>query len=128
MSAFAAEVEAVEADDMEVGLDYWLPGDVELQQMRLQQTRESFDPCTAVCTALYKTVKSVHDSNEFVTQIASLFQAELQNIQKSLSSGEQEKVELVKSLACLKDDLTRLQVYTVWGYQKKLKAVAKHLQ
>ena len=37
-------------------------------------------------------------------------QAELQNIQKSLSSGEQEKVELVKSLACLKDDLTRLQV------------------
>ena len=36
-------------------------------------------------------------------------QAELQNIQKSLSSGEQEKVELVKSLACLKDDLTRLQ-------------------
>ena len=44
-----------------------------------------------------------------MTQIASLFQAELQNIQKSLSSGEQEKVELVKSLACLKDDLTRLQ-------------------
>ena len=44
MSALAAEVEAVEAEDMEVGLDYWLPGDVELQQMRLQQTRESFDP------------------------------------------------------------------------------------
>ena len=38
MSALAAEVEAVEAEDMEVGLDYWLPGDVELQQMRLQQT------------------------------------------------------------------------------------------
>ena len=33
MSALAAEVEAVEAKDMEVGLDYWLPGDVELQQM-----------------------------------------------------------------------------------------------
>ena len=27
MSALAAEVEAVEAEDMEVGLDYWLPGD-----------------------------------------------------------------------------------------------------
>ena len=32
MSALAAEVEAVEAEDMEVGLDYWLPGDVKLQQ------------------------------------------------------------------------------------------------
>ena len=31
------------------------------------------------------------------------------NIQKSLSTGEQEKVELMKSLACLKDELTRLQ-------------------
>ena len=44
MSALTAEVEAVEAEDMEVGLDYWLPGDVELQKTRLQQTRESFDP------------------------------------------------------------------------------------
>ena len=26
MSALAAEVEAVKAEDMEVGLDYWLPG------------------------------------------------------------------------------------------------------
>lgn len=34
---------------------------------------------------------------------------ELSNIQRSLSNGEQEKVELMKSLACLKDDLTRLQ-------------------
>ena len=28
MSALVAEVEAVEAEDMEAGLDYWLPGDV----------------------------------------------------------------------------------------------------
>ena len=48
MSALAAEVEAVEAEDMEVGLDYWLPGDVELQQMRLQQTWESFDPLSVL--------------------------------------------------------------------------------
>ena len=48
MSALAAEVEAVEAEDMEVGLDYWLPGDVELKQMRLQQTRESFDPLSVL--------------------------------------------------------------------------------
>ena len=34
---------------------------------------------------------------------------ELYNIQQSLSTGEQEKVELMKNLACIKDDLTRLQ-------------------
>ena len=33
MSALAAEVEAIVVEDMEVGLYYWLPGDVELQQM-----------------------------------------------------------------------------------------------
>jgi len=33
----------------------------------------------------------------------------LLNIQQSLYTGEQEKIELMKSLACLKDDLTRLQ-------------------
>ena len=33
MSALAAEVEAIGVEYMEVGLDYWLPGDVELQQM-----------------------------------------------------------------------------------------------
>ena len=48
MSALAAEVVAVEVEDMEVGLDYWLPGDVELQQMQLQQTRESFDPLSVL--------------------------------------------------------------------------------
>ena len=34
---------------------------------------------------------------------------ELQSIQQSLTSGEAEKVELMRSLACLKDDLIRLQ-------------------
>ncbi len=33
--------------------------------------------------------------------------SELLNIQRSLTSGEQEKQELMRSLACLKDDLTR---------------------
>lgn len=36
--------------------------------------------------------------------------AELRNIQKSLSSGEKEKADLMQSLAKLKDDLTRLQL------------------
>ena len=35
--------------------------------------------------------------------------SELCNIQKSLTNGEMEKIELVKNLACLKDDLIRLQ-------------------
>ena len=38
------------------------------------------------------------------------FRSELQNIQQSLVTGEQEKVQLMKSLACLKEDLTRLEV------------------
>ncbi len=41
---------------------------------------------------------------------AQAIRAELLNIQRSLSSGEQEKQELMRSLACLKDDLTRCGV------------------
>lgn len=44
-----------------------------------------------------------------ITQ-AQAIMAELREIQRSLSSGEQEKVELMRSLAKLKDDLTRLQL------------------
>jgi len=40
---------------------------------------------------------------------AAAIRTELLNIQRSLTSGEREKAELMKSLACLKDDLTRLQ-------------------
>eukprot|EP00096_Caligus_rogercresseyi_P009991 TRINITY_DN3507_c0_g1_i1.p1 TRINITY_DN3507_c0_g1~~TRINITY_DN3507_c0_g1_i1.p1 ORF type:complete len:1225 (-),score=456.01 TRINITY_DN3507_c0_g1_i1:489-4163(-) len=40
---------------------------------------------------------------------AQAIKLELYNIHQSLSCGEMEKVELMKSLACLKDDLTRLQ-------------------
>jgi len=40
---------------------------------------------------------------------AQAIRTELLSIQQSLYTGEQEKIELMKSLACLKDDLTRLQ-------------------
>ena len=40
---------------------------------------------------------------------AQAIRTELLNIQQSLYTGEREKIELMKSLACLKDDLTRLQ-------------------
>ena len=40
---------------------------------------------------------------------ANAIRSELQSIQQSLAIGEHEKIELMKNLACLKDDLTRLQ-------------------
>jgi hypothetical protein len=40
---------------------------------------------------------------------ANAIRSELQSIQQSLAIGEHEKVGLMKNLACLKDDLTRLQ-------------------
>ena len=49
MSALVAELEAMEVEDMEVGLDYWLPGDVKLQQMQFAaNARESFDPLSVL--------------------------------------------------------------------------------
>ncbi|XP_073954553.1 WW and C2 domain containing protein kibra isoform X3 [Choristoneura fumiferana] len=41
---------------------------------------------------------------------AQAIMTELKNIQKSLTSGEKERAELMQSLAKLKDDLTRLQL------------------
>ena len=41
---------------------------------------------------------------------AQAIMTELHQIQRSLSSGEKERVELMQSLAKLKDDLTRLQL------------------
>lgn len=41
---------------------------------------------------------------------AQAIMTELKNIQKSLTSGEKEKADLMQSLAKLKDDLTRLQL------------------
>ena len=45
MSALVAEVEAVEAEDMEAGLDYWLPGDVGKRVRSLQLSHEEFLRC-----------------------------------------------------------------------------------
>lgn len=41
---------------------------------------------------------------------AQAIMTELKNVQKSLTSGEKEKADLMQSLAKLKDDLTRLQL------------------
>ena len=53
--------------------------------------------------------KFVDNGRGLTVEEAKAVRAELLSIQQSLSTGEQEKIELMKSLACLKDDLTRLQ-------------------
>ena len=53
--------------------------------------------------------KYSEESNGLTLEEARAIKTELNNIQKSLTVGEQEKIELMKNLACLKDDLTRLQ-------------------
>lgn len=52
---------------------------------------------------------SGHHSGCYNITEAQAIMTELRNIQKSLSSGEKEKAELMQSLAQLKDELTRLQ-------------------
>lgn len=53
---------------------------------------------------------SGHHSGCYNITEAQAIMTELRNIQKSLSSGEKEKAELMQSLAQLKDELTRLQL------------------
>jgi protein KIBRA len=53
---------------------------------------------------------SAHEGGCYNITEAQAIMTELRNIQKSLSSGEKEKAELMQSLAKLKDDLTRLQL------------------
>ncbi|XP_008192133.1 protein kibra isoform X2 [Tribolium castaneum] len=77
----------------------------ELEQIRneMKYTQKGVDTLTNVEQKL-----SSHQGYNIVE--AQAIMAELVNIQKSLSSGEKEKAELMQSLAKLKDDLTRLQL------------------
>ena len=50
-----------------------------------------------------------HQYSNMTMEEANAIRSELQSIQQSLAIGEHEKIELMKNLACLKDDLTRLQ-------------------
>lgn len=53
---------------------------------------------------------SLHQGGRYTISDAQAIMNEVRNIQKSLSSGEKEKADLMQSLAKLKDDLTRLQL------------------
>lgn len=53
---------------------------------------------------------SLQQGGRYTISDAQAIMNEVRNIQKSLSSGEKEKADLMQSLAKLKDDLTRLQL------------------
>jgi protein KIBRA len=61
---------------------------------------------------LYSVEKKLnsHQNGCYNLSEAQAIMEEVRKIQKSLISGEREKKELMKSLAQVKDDLTRLQL------------------
>ncbi|XP_067204662.1 protein kibra isoform X2 [Linepithema humile] len=79
----------------------------ELEQIRAEMncTQRGVDTLVSVEQKL-----SGHHAGCYNITEAQAIYAELRNIQKSLSSGEKEKAELMQSLAQLKDELTRLQL------------------
>ncbi|XP_012274634.1 protein kibra [Orussus abietinus] len=79
----------------------------ELEQIRAEMncTQRGVDTLASVEQKL-----SAHNGGCYNITEAQAIMTELRNIQKSLSSGEKEKAELMQSLAQLKDELTRLQL------------------
>nr|XP_012149559.1 PREDICTED: protein kibra isoform X3 [Megachile rotundata] len=79
----------------------------ELEQIRAEMncTQRGVDTLSSVEQKL-----SGHHGGCYNITEAQAIMTELRNIQKSLSSGEKEKAELMQSLAQLKDELTRLQL------------------
>ncbi|KAJ8922722.1 hypothetical protein NQ315_007757 [Exocentrus adspersus] len=79
----------------------------ELEQIRneMTYTERGVETLTNVEQKLSMQEETYYNITE-----AQAIMSELRNIQKSLSSGEKEKAELMQSLAKLKDDLTRLQL------------------
>ncbi|XP_033224229.1 protein kibra [Belonocnema kinseyi] len=79
----------------------------ELEQIRAEMncTQRGVDTLTSVEQKL-----STYNGGCYNITEAQAIMTELRNIQKSLSSGEKEKAELMQSLAQLKDELTRLQL------------------
>uniref|UniRef100_T1HZF7 WWC1-like helical hairpin domain-containing protein n=1 Tax=Rhodnius prolixus TaxID=13249 RepID=T1HZF7_RHOPR len=76
----------------------------ELQQIRAEMscTQRGVETLTSVGEKLNGGCYNITEAQAMV--------AEVREIQRSLSSGEQERGELMRSLAKLKDDLTRLQL------------------
>lgn len=94
-----------------------LKSDVHHAKARVQRLRRELANINSEMDYKQKGVETLHNVNvKFIEsgqgltiEEATAIRTELLNIQQSLFTGEQEKIELMKSLACLKDDLTRLQ-------------------
>jgi len=94
-----------------------LKSDVNHAKARVQRLRRELANINSEMDYKQKGVDTLHNVNSkliesgqgLTLEEATAIRTELLNIQQSLSTGEQEKIELMKSLACLKDDLTRLQ-------------------
>ncbi len=95
----------------------FLRADVSQCKARVQMLKRELAKMDAEVTIKQKgmetlaRVKDKYSSEEnrgLTLEEARAIKVELNNIQKSLTVGEQEKIELMKNLACLKDDLTRL--------------------
>ena len=94
-----------------------LKADVAHARARVQRLRRELANIHSEVEYKSKGVETLNNVNTkfemgrgLTPEEALAIRSELQNIQQSLVTGEQEKVQLMKSLACLKEDLTRLEV------------------
>ncbi|KAJ9601061.1 hypothetical protein L9F63_000796, partial [Diploptera punctata] len=96
-----------------------LKSDVALARNRVSRIKRELEQIRAEMNCTQRGVETLasveqklnsHQGGCYNITEAQAIMTELRNIQKSLSSGEKEKAELMQSLAKLKDDLTRLQL------------------
>ncbi|KAL1114916.1 hypothetical protein AAG570_007740, partial [Ranatra chinensis] len=96
-----------------------LKSDVALAKNRVSRLKRELDQIRAEMSCTQRGVDTLASVEQKlggpqggcynITEAQAMF-AELREIQRSLNSGEQERSELMRSLAKLKDDLTRLQL------------------
>ncbi|XP_058798936.1 protein kibra [Phymastichus coffea] len=93
--------------------------DVALARKRVSRLKRELEQIRAEMNCTQRGVETLasveqklssHHAGCYNITEAQAIMTELRNIQKSLSSGEKEKAELMQSLAQLKDELTRLQL------------------
>ncbi|XP_053985871.1 protein kibra isoform X1 [Hylaeus anthracinus] len=96
-----------------------LKSDVALARSRVSRLKRELEQIRAEMNCTQRGVNTLasveqklsgHHGGCYNITEAQAIMTELRNIQKSLSSGEKEKAELMQSLAQLKDELTRLQL------------------
>lgn len=94
-----------------------LKADVAHARARVQRLRRELANIHSEVEYKSKGVETLNNVNTkfemgrgLTPEEALAIRSELQNIQQSLVTGEQEKVQLMKSLACLKEDLTRMEI------------------